>query len=93
MQQKHIKPPIMTDPTPLAETKQPAQSQSQPQPQRIPLVNVNIDSPGVALTLIMQFLNLANNRGAFNLQEASKIYEAIRYLTQQATESDATDTD
>lgn len=56
-------------------------------------MNVNIDSPGVALTLIMQFLNLANNRGAFNLQEASKIYEAIRYLTQQATESDATDTD
>ena len=63
------------------ETKEPAQ--------RIPLVNVRIDSPGIALTLIMQFLNLANNRGAFNLQEASKIYEAIRYLTEQAQQEES----
>ena len=42
------------------------------------LVDVVVSNPNEALQLIATFLNLAQKRGAFSLDEAAKIWECIK---------------
>lgn len=42
------------------------------------LVDVKITTPQEALQLIATFLNLAQKRGAFSLDESAKIWECIQ---------------
>ena len=65
----------------LTETPSPEQSQSQSQAstqsqQR--LVDVEIVDQNVALNVIVSFLNLAQRRGAYTMDESAKILECIK---------------
>ena len=42
------------------------------------LVDVVVSNPNEALQLIATFLNLAQKRGAFSLDESAKIWECIK---------------
>lgn len=42
------------------------------------LVDVEVTDQNVALQLIATFLNLAQKRGAFSIDESAKIYECIK---------------
>ena len=42
------------------------------------LVDVEITNENVALNLMVSFLNLANQRGAFSIDESAKIWECIK---------------
>ena len=44
------------------------------------LVDVAVTSPSEALQLIATFLNLAQKRGAFSLDESAKIWECIKFF-------------
>ena len=44
------------------------------------LVDVPIKNQNEALQLIVTFLNLAQKRGAFTLDESAKIWECIKYF-------------
>ena len=44
----------------------------------IKLVDVNISDENTALNVIISFLNLAQRRGAFSMDESSKIWECIK---------------
>ena len=44
----------------------------------IRLVDIKVDSELVALNVMVQFLTLAHKRGAFNIEESSKIWECIK---------------
>ena len=44
----------------------------------IPLSDIVIEDPNTALNVLVSFVNLANKRGAFNVQESSKIWECIQ---------------
>lgn len=46
------------------------------------LVDVNVDSPQTALNLLVSFINLAHKRGAFSIDEASKIWDCIKSFQQ-----------
>ena len=46
------------------------------------LVDVPINSQQEALQLIVTFLNLAQKRGAFTLDESSKLWECIKTFQQ-----------
>jgi hypothetical protein len=46
-----------------------------PQPK---LVDIEIKDEVVALNLIVSFLNLAQRRGAFSLDESAKLWECIK---------------
>ena len=46
-----------------------------PQPR---LVDTDVKDEVVALNLIVSFLNLAQRRGAFSLDESSKLWECIK---------------
>ena len=39
------------------------------------LVDVNVENENMALNIMVSFLNLANKRGAFTLDESAKIWE------------------
>ena len=48
--------------------------------QQVRLVDVAIKNQNEALQLIVTFLNLAQKRGAFNLDESAKIWECIKHF-------------
>jgi hypothetical protein len=62
--------PINEKITPTADTPP-----TQPQ---VNLTDVQIINENVSLNVIVGFLNLAQKRGSFNVQESSKIWECIK---------------
>ena len=63
--------------TSVSETKQHPQQQ-QSQQQQVNLVDVPITNENVSLNVMVGFLNTAQKRGVFNVQESAKIWECIR---------------
>ena len=54
----------------------PAAEAPQQQPQ-VNLAQVTVDSENTALNLLVSFVAVAQRRGAFTLEEASKVFECI----------------
>ena len=48
------------------------------QPKEVRLVDVKVVDENVALNLMVSFLNLAQKRGAFTIDESAKIWECIQ---------------
>ena len=46
------------------------------------LVEQEVSDQNKALNLLVSFINLAQKRGAFSLDESSKIWECIKFFTQ-----------
>jgi len=46
------------------------------------LVDQEVSDQNNALNLLVSFINLAQKRGAFSLDESSKIWECIKFFTQ-----------
>ena len=57
-----------------------SQKMSSSSSQQISVLDVPVDSDARAVGIMMQFLDMANKRGAFGLEESGKIMEAIGYL-------------
>jgi hypothetical protein len=71
--------------------------QQQQQP-RVNLDDIQVTSQDVALNLMAQFLEVAQKRGAFSMQEAAKIYQCVKFfrptsVPTQSTESVEVNTD
>ena len=64
--------------TSVSETKQQPQRDQPQQQQQINLVDVPITNENVSLNVMVGFLNTAQKRGVFNVQESAKIWECIR---------------
>lgn len=50
----------------------------------VKLVDVSITDENIALNLLVSFLNLAQKRGAFGLDESAKIWECIKMFQKPA---------
>ena len=48
------------------------------EPAKVRLVDVEIVDEGMALNVMVSFLNLAQKRGAFSLDESAKIWECVK---------------
>jgi hypothetical protein len=46
--------------------------------QEVKLVDVQVTDENIALNVMVSFLNLAQKRGAFGIDESSKIWECIK---------------
>ena len=57
-------------------SQQTSQQASQAEPS-INLTDVEVKDENIALNLFVSFLNLAQRRGAYNMQESAKIWECI----------------
>lgn len=55
--------------------------------QDIRLVDIDVTNDNVALNLMVSFLNLAQRRGAYSLDESSKIWECIKRFIQPPTKA------
>ena len=49
----------------------------------VSLTDIEVKDENVALNLFVSFLNLAQRRGAFNMQESAKIWECIQKFQKQ----------
>lgn len=47
------------------------------------LVDIPVTNENVALNLLVNFVHLAQRRGAFNIDESAKIYECIKKFQKQ----------
>lgn len=61
-----------------------------PQQRQIPLREVVINNDSIAINMMAFMLDLAHKRGAYTLEEASKIHECISYLERQSQPPGAT---
>ena len=52
-------------------------SQNVPEKKEVKLTEVQVTSEVVALNLIVSFLNVAQRRGAFTMDESAKIWECV----------------
>ena len=57
------------------------QPDSQNSENPISLTDVEVKDENVALNLFVSFLNLAQRRGAYNMQESAKIWECIQTVS------------
>ena len=82
----------MDNTTPVNEEVPPVNEEVPPVPQTTPtneevkevkLVDVPIDTPNTALNVIVSFLNLAQKRGAFGIDESAKIWDCVKMFQQQ----------
>jgi hypothetical protein len=48
------------------------------EPPKIDLLNIDIKDENTALNVLVGYLGIAQRRGAFAINESSKIYEAIK---------------
>ena len=64
--------------------KSSTQEQSDKQPN---LLDIEITDENVALNVMVMFLNLAQNRGAFRIDESAKIFECIKTFQKTASKS------
>ena len=72
----------------MSEENSQQQSQPQQQQKQLNLDDIDVNSQDVALNLMAQFLELAQKRGAFTLQESAKIYESVKFFRPIKKEED-----
>ena len=77
-------PPAPSSSSNTVSGKEEASGGPQSQPQ-LKLVDIEITDQNVALNLMIGFLTLAQKKGAYTLQESSKIWECIQTFTNNQT--------
>lgn len=60
-----------------------ASSPTDGQQQQVKLIDVEVENENVALNLFVGFINLAQQRGVYNIQESAKIWECIKMFQQK----------
>ena len=56
-------------------------------PKELKLVDIQVTDPNVALNLMVSFLNLAQKRGSFTLDESAKIWECVKAFSKPPSSS------
>ena len=62
----------------MEEEKQEQTQTQKPVTDETKLVDIPVTNENMALNLLVSFINLAQRRGAFNIDESAKIYECIK---------------
>lgn len=57
------------------------------QQQTVSILDVNVNDENTALNVMVQFLTIAQKRGAFNIPESAKIYECLQIFTKKSSSS------
>ena len=62
-------------------------SSEQSNEQQVKLVDIEVTSEIVALNLMVSFLNLAQRRGVFSIDESAKIWECVKKFQKVSSDS------
>ena len=71
---------VVSDQSPVQQEQQPQQQQQQ---QQINLLEMPVTNENEALNVMVNFLHLAQRRGAFAIAESSKIYDCVKVFQRQ----------
>jgi hypothetical protein len=55
-----------------------------PAPQEVNVFDIEIKDESTALNVLVTFINVAQKRGAYNVQESAKIWECIKMFQKNA---------
>ena len=66
------------------QTQPETQSQAPEVKKEVKLIDVEIVNENVALNVMVSFLNLAQRRGVFSIDEAAKIWECVKKFQKTA---------
>ena len=69
---------------PESESQSQSQSQAPEVKKEVKLIDVEIVNENVALNVMVSFLNLAQRRGVFSIDEAAKIWECVKKFQKTA---------
>ena len=58
-------------------------------PNRVRLVDVEVGNANEAFNLMIQFLSLAQSRGAFKIDESAKIYDCLKMFNRSDASKDS----
>lgn len=58
-------------------------TKEQEEQKSVSLTNVEVTNENVALNVMVSFLNIAQKRGAFSLDESAKIWECVQKFIQR----------
>ena len=62
-------------------TEMPVENTTAPAQEQVKLVDVPVSNENTALNVMVQFLNVAQRRGVFAIDESAKIYECFKIFT------------
>ena len=78
-------PPItLTKTEEVPPTPESAANTDAPMTKEVPIVDIPVHNPNVALNLIVALIGVAQKRGAFNIQESAKLWECIQMFNAPA---------
>jgi hypothetical protein len=61
----------------------PTETEEKPAVEQPNILNVKITDQNMALNVLVAFVDLAQKRGAYNLQESAKLWEALQFFIQK----------
>jgi len=64
--------------------QQPKQEQQQQEKTQTALKDIVIENENIALNVMVGMLNIAQKRGAFNLEESAKTWECVQMFMRQS---------
>ena len=72
---------VVEQPTPVNATE--GKQGKQGKEENVALIDVEVTNENMALNVIVSFVTLAQNRGAFSLPESSKIWECVQMFSKK----------
>ena len=72
---------VVSEQSPVQQEQQPQQPQQQ---QQVNLLEMPVTNENEALNVMVNFLHLAQRRGAFAIAESSKIYDCVKVFQRQS---------
>jgi len=66
-----------------------SQSTSTEQPQQqVKLSEIKVENEQIALNLMVAFLNAAQSRGIYSIEESAKLWECVKFFSKPAENTD-----
>jgi hypothetical protein len=59
-------------------------SETTPETKQVSVFDLEVKTENQALNVLVAFLDLAQRRGAFNMQESAKIWESVQMFTKKS---------
>ena len=71
----------------VVEKNQPSPETQETQNKQIAISDIRIDNENIALNVLVGMVNIAQKRGAFNLEESAKAWECVRMFMRESSAS------
>tara|TARA_B110000240_G_scaffold174444_1_gene200930 strand:- start:306 stop:560 length:255 start_codon:yes stop_codon:yes gene_type:complete len=61
---------------------------TEPTEQRVKLIEIKVENEQIALNLMIAFLDAAQSRGIYSIEESAKLWECVKFFSKPAENTD-----